>query len=105
MHNASTNASRTVYRIAFGMNADIDRAEEMLLLAILAIGCLHGDAAVRLDARYAIDHRRSTFVVDASTEIGHAVTKVFIGFCAHELGHDAFVVARPVDVRRSPVAA
>ena len=49
-----------------------------------------GEAAVRLDAGYAIDRDRRVIVVDSDTETGRAVTRVFTGFCIHEFGDDAF---------------
>ena len=55
---------RTVYRFEFVHRVDIDEVEQTLALSILAVGCLQGEAAVRLDAGYAIDRDRRVIVVD-----------------------------------------
>lgn len=94
MINTDARASRFVYRLAFQIPVDMNAVEETLLLAILAVGCLYGEAAVRLDAGYAIDAEELVVVIDASTETGRAVARVFIGFCTREFGDDTFSVAR-----------
>lgn len=92
-----TTQPRTVYRFEFVHRVDIDEVEQTLALSILAVGCLQGEAAVRLDVGYAIDCDRRVIVVDGDTETGRAVTRVFTGFCIHEFGDDAFSVNRPVE--------
>jgi hypothetical protein len=94
MTTANVRTGRPVCRLAFERPIDMDAVEETLLLAILAVGCLYGEAAVRLDAGYAIDADARVVVLDASTEIGCAVARVFIGFCAREFGDNTFAVAR-----------
>jgi hypothetical protein len=92
-----TTQPRTVYRFEFVHRVDIDEVEQTLALSILAVGCLQGLAAIRLDAGYAIDRDSRVIVVDGDTETGRAVTRVFTGFCIHEFGDDAFSVSRPVE--------
>jgi hypothetical protein len=92
-----TTQPRNVYRFEFVHRVDIDEVEQTLALSILAVGCLHGQAAIRLDAGYAINRDSRVIVVDGDTETGRAVTRVFTGFCIHEFGDDAFSVSRPVE--------
>lgn len=94
MTTFNARAGRAVYRLAFETPVDMEAVEETLLLAILAVGCLYGEAAVRLDAGYAIDADARVVVLDASTDIGRAVARVFIGFCTHEFGDGTFAVVR-----------
>ncbi|HMN39460.1 MAG TPA: hypothetical protein PKE29_01350 [Phycisphaerales bacterium] len=94
MSTGNARSGRSVYRLVFEPVVDMEAVEETLLLAILAIGCLYGEAAVRLDAGYAIDPDGRVVVLDASTEIGCAVARVFIGFCTREFGDDTFAVVR-----------
>ncbi len=94
MSTAQTRAGRIVYRLAFEISVDMDAVEETLLLAILAVACLHGEAAVRLDAGYAIDADERVVVIDASTDIGRSVARIFIGFCTREFGNDKFSLVR-----------
>ena len=92
-----TTQPRTVYRFEFVHRVDIDEVEQTLALSILAVGCLQGEAAIRLDAGYAIDRDARVIIVDGDTETGRAVTRVFTGFCIHEFGDDAFSVSRPTE--------
>jgi hypothetical protein len=85
---------RSVYRFTFAEDADMDEVERTLILAILAVGCLCGETAIRLDAGYAINADERVVVLDGSTDIGCAVARVFIGFCTREFGDDTFAVAR-----------
>lgn len=113
MSTLSTRSARSVYRLTFTIPVDMNAVEDTLLLAILAVGCLHGEAAVRLDVGYAIDNTARVVVIDAGTQIGRAVARVFIGLCTREFGDDTFVVARadgpvpksPPTVAQSPEAA
>ena len=83
------DASR-VYMVKFDRAADVKAAEETLLLAILAVACLHGDSAVEIDARYAMDVAEGSIVIDASTPIGQYVLRVFTGLCARQFGEGEF---------------
>ena len=94
MSTPAAQAGRSVYRLAFTIPVDMEAAEETLLLAILAVACLHGESAVRLDVGYAIDKGGRVVVIDAGTPIGRAVARVFIGFCTREFGDDTFRVVR-----------
>lgn len=102
MNMPATNTGRSVYRLAFTIPVDMETVEETLLLAVLAVGCLHGESAVRLDAGYAIDKAYCVVVIDAASLIGRAVSRVFIGFCAREFGDDTFRVERTDGI--APVA-
>jgi len=94
MNTASARTGRTVYRLTFDIPVDMDTVEETLLLAILAVGCLYGEAAVRLDAGYAIDADARVVVLDGGTDIGRAVARIFIGFCSREFGDGTFSMVR-----------
>lgn len=94
MNTGSARMGRTVYRLEFEIPVDMDAVEETLLLAILAVGCLYGEAAVRLDAGYAIDAEARVVVIDGGTDIGRAVARIFIGFCSREFGDGTFSMVR-----------
>ena len=86
--------SKEVYRYLFGKNVPLDDVEESLLLAVLAVECLHGESRVRMDAGYYLDRKQRACVVDASTPVGQDVSKIFTGFCIREFGADSFKVER-----------
>lgn len=84
----------TEYRFQFAEGIDAREVEQTLALSILAVGCLHGEAAVRADAAYAVDAARREVRVDGGTPTGHAVVRVFTGLCIHEYGERSFAVTR-----------
>lgn len=95
-----------VYRFQFADDTDMEEVEKTLFLSILAVGFLHGEAAVRLDAGYAVDAEKRVVAVDAATETGRAVTRVFTGFCILEYGDENFSIVRGGDpLPQSPAAA
>jgi len=94
MTTKDDRAGRSVYRILFNASTDMGAVEDTLLLAILSVGCLHGEAAVRLDAGYAINADERVVVIDASTDIGRSVARIFIGLCTREFGDDNFSLVR-----------
>jgi len=86
--------ARDVYRYVFVDGVPIDDAEESLLLAVLAVECLHGESRVRLDAGYFFDKAKRACVVDASTDVGRDICRIFTGFLSREFGEDSFRVER-----------
>lgn len=82
------------YRFQFERSVLMAEAEMSLHLALFAVEGLFGQARVRLDAAYSIDEPRSVIVVDATTEVGAAVVRVFTSLLLHEFGGDSFHVRR-----------
>jgi len=105
MTTKDDRASRSVYRIVFNASTDMGAVEETLLHAILSVGCLHGEAAVRLEAGYAINADERLVVLEAGAPLALAVARVFVGMCSHELGDDAFRVLRGEGTIPKKVAA
>ena len=94
MTTKEVHSGRALYRIVFHAPIDMSAIEDTLLHAILSVGCLHGDAAVRLEAGYAINAEERIVVLEAGAPLALAVARVFVGMCLHELGSDAFRVLR-----------
>lgn len=93
-----------IYRYTFDQSVSMSDAESTLQLAILAAESLLGESIVRLDAAYSIDEQRRVFVVDAGTEVGRSICRIFTGYLTREFGDHAFQV-RPVQGRKpNPVA-
>jgi len=86
------------YKYRFDSKLPVKNVEESLLLAVLAVECLHGRAKVRLDASFSLDAKKLTCVVDAATEVGCAIARIFTGFLNHEFGESAFKVERVGEV-------
>jgi hypothetical protein len=85
---------RNVHRYQFEKGVAMQEVEESLLLAILAAECLHGESRVRLDASYSLSEGKRAAVIDASTQVGQDICRIFTGFAIREFGEDAFQVER-----------
>ncbi len=82
------------YKYCFDPKLPVKEVEESLLLAVLAVECLHGRSKVRLDASFSLDAKAHTCIVNASTEVGCAIARIFTGFLNNEFGELAFKVER-----------
>ena len=83
-----------LYTFTFTKAADLSEVEATFALSALAVGCLVGEPALRLDAGYSLDEAARVLTVDARTDTGRSVARVFAGLCAHEFGERSFVVSR-----------
>ncbi|KAA5541894.1 hypothetical protein FYK55_17000 [Roseiconus nitratireducens] len=83
-----------VFRYEFAGDIDFAEVESSLVLSIMAVESLHGASEVRLDAAHAIDEDKRNCVIDASTEVGRDINRLFVGFLRREFGEDAFQVER-----------
>ena len=95
--------TRTVHRFTFEPHVSVEEVEQTLHLALYGAEGLHGAARVRLEARYVVDEKTRTFVVDATTHVGQTVAQLFAGFVLKEYGEDSFHVERVL--REEPEAA
>ncbi len=85
---------KDMVRYTFSQPVSMREVEETLLLAVLAVESLFGESTVRLDASFSIDSSRRACVIDASTDVGRAICRVFTGFVSREFGGDAFKIHR-----------
>ena len=84
--------SAEIYKYEFNDDVPPRELEESLLLAVLAVECLHGESRVRLHARYCLRANDSKCVIDATTDVGRDLAKIFTGFASREFGQDSFRV-------------
>lgn len=91
----------SMYRYSFDPAVPMDEVEQTLVLALLVVQILHGDAQARLSVGHHFDRRRRVCVVDASTPEGRDLAKLLAGLVAREYGPDAFHV-RPARWRAQP---
>lgn len=85
---------KDMVRYTYSQSVSMREVEETLLLAVLAVESLFGESTVRLDASFSIDRSRRACVIDASTDVGRAICRVFTGFVSREFGSDAFEIQR-----------
>jgi hypothetical protein len=86
--------ARELYRYNFDSKVPFREIEESLLLAVLAAEGIHGRTQVRLDASFSLDRAKRSCVVDAATEVGRSIVRIFTGFVSHEFGEEAFKIER-----------
>jgi hypothetical protein len=96
---------RLVYRYRFAPALPLDEAKDTLSLALIAAESLHGEAQVCLDAEHHFDHDTRVCHVDASTEVGIDVNRLFTGFLRREFGSDAFAAERSSEESVVPASA
>ena len=85
---------RTIYRYLFRPEVPKVEVEASLLLALIAVEGLHGEAQTRLDAGHAIGGPFGACVIDATTPVGNDLAKVFTAFLRREFGEDSFRIER-----------
>jgi hypothetical protein len=86
--------NRELYRYNFDSKVPFREIEESLLLAVLAAEGLHGRSLVRMDASFSLDRTKRSCVIDAATEVGRSIARIFTGFISHEFGEEAFKIER-----------
>ena len=97
--------NREVYRYHFPHGTSIEAVQESLLLAVLAVECLRGDSVVRLDAAYYFDEEKRACVIDATTDVGRDISRIFAGFLTKEFGEDGFSVRKVTQAGVGPSPA
>lgn len=84
----------TLFRYRLSRSVAPADAETTLLRAIMSVESLHGESQARLDIRHSWDESGRICVLDASTQVGRDLNRLFTGFLKREYGDDAFVVER-----------
>lgn len=84
----------TVYRYSFKRHLSMDDVQDSLTLAVLGAEQLHGRAKIRLDASFRLDRQRRACTVNASTQVGEDIARMFAGFLTREFGERSFQVRR-----------
>ena len=86
--------TKELYRYRFTAEVPVEEVEASVLLAVLATESLHGEAQTRLDAAHYLDPNTRALVIDAGTQVGRDLNRLFTGFIAREFGPDAVDVER-----------
>jgi hypothetical protein len=82
------------YRYSFTPEADMGQVEDTLLLATMAAEGLHGRSRIQLDAAFRCDAKDRMAFVDATTEVGNAIARIFTALLSTTIGEPAFSVER-----------
>jgi hypothetical protein len=86
--------SEKVYRYSFSNKLDIQDIEDSLLLAVFVAECLHGRSRMRLDASFNLEKKKRSCQIDAGTEVGSCIARIFTGFLIREFSEANFRVER-----------
>ncbi|MCA9053411.1 MAG: hypothetical protein KDA75_06220 [Planctomycetaceae bacterium] len=82
------------YRYKFAADVEMSEVSASLLLATWTTESLHGEARVRLDSSHAFDAAKRSCVIDAETDVGRDLNRVFVGLLRREFGEMSFRVER-----------
>ena len=93
------------YRYTFSEGLPIEDVEASLLMALLSVESLHGESQARLEAAHAFDAEKRCCVIDAGTDVGRDLNRLFVGYLRREFGEDAFKVQRVDESARAQLAA
>lgn len=93
--------NREIYKFSFKDHIPLKEIEESLLLAVLATECLQGRSRVRMEASFRLDKELRQCVIDAGTEVGSNIARIFTGFLAREFGEESFKVGRAPQTNES----
>ncbi|MBE0567942.1 MAG: hypothetical protein IH621_18455 [Krumholzibacteria bacterium] len=86
--------TRDTYDYRFEPETDMTHVEEVLLLATMAAEGLHGRSRVHLDAAFRCEPAAFSAEVEAGTETGDAIARIFTALLATTIGEAAFSVTR-----------
>lgn len=84
--------TKQIYRYRFAEKVPVRDLEETLVLALMAVESLHGPARLRMDARYRLEKQHRTCEIDASTQVGSDLARIFTGYATREFGNEAVTI-------------
>lgn len=93
--------SEKIYRYSFSNKLDIQDIEDSLFLAVFAAECLHGRSRIRLDASFKLEKKKRSCLIDAGTEVGCCIARIFTGFLIREFSEANFRVERLDDALKN----
>ena len=86
--------TKTIYRIDFGPEVDLEESKKLLAGAIMVIESLYGTPTTLMDLATKFDDDRRVLLIDGTEKPGVDLAKIFIGFAVRNFGEMAFKVER-----------
>lgn len=83
-----------VYRYVFHASVPMGQVSNALFLAASAAEAIHGRAQVQLDGDFRTDPIRRGAVIDATSQVGQTIARVFTQLITQGLGQEAFQIER-----------
>ncbi len=84
---------KSQYVYEFREDAPIDEVGDLLFLAALAAESLHGRSSLRLDGTFLLNKLTRRCTVNAATQVGRDLARIFAGFVGRILGEKSFRVS------------
>lgn len=81
-------------RYSFTESVPFEEVEGTLLIALIGVEALHGEAVARLDAGHLIDRPGRACLLDAATPAGKDLNSIFLALIRREVGPSAYTVER-----------
>lgn len=72
--------TRTVHKFTFEPEIPMGEIRNGLLLSTIAVEAIYGESAMMIEGKFSINMREWTCVIDAETQLGSDLAKVFAGF-------------------------
>lgn len=86
----------TTYRYEFSRRVVPSSVESSLIVAVWCLESLHGESQVLMDGRYDWRKDERVLYIDADTEVGRDLNKLFLGLILREFDDQMFTVC-PVE--------
>jgi hypothetical protein len=86
---ASREEAIMVYMYLLDESVSAGQAESRMFLAAVNAENIFGEAQMRLDAKFRYERHGHVAWIDANTEVGKAIAKLFISYISTEFGGDA----------------
>jgi len=90
----SSTMTHDIYKYRFDESVPAQELEDTFMLAMLAVESLHGRSRMRMESRFNLDKARRTCVIDASTDVGSDLARIFTGFATKEYGERSVLIER-----------
>ena len=82
------------YRYTFDELVPAEDIEAAYLLAVLSAESIHGETQVKLDEAHIFEPATRTCTVDASTDVGRDINRLFTGYVRREFEEGLFRIKR-----------
>jgi len=83
-----------IYQFMFDKQVPFQEIKESMLLTTIAVESRLGRTQVRLDAVFSMDPENHRCSVDATSEVGRDIARIFTGFITKQFGEEVFKVKR-----------
>lgn len=93
--------NQTIYSYQFGQDIPIDAVKDSLLLAVMAVEGLKGRTRVQLEARFRLNRSERSCVIEADTDVGESIARIFTGFLGKQFAEKTFEVVRMASPARA----